>query len=209
MKEIQMKMIQMFRDIINNNKKINNLHKTTRHNFRDSLNSVQYNKWFDFSTNTTNEKDCDNKNCLTLKKQMDNNVDNLINKINEILDQWEEYGYTYFIGKYEDTKKSSLPLPSHVEVIRKPLNVFNFIKNTKTNTDNKRTIEHSDYRQSKRRAGKKQNKTNKTKQTKQTKQDKTKQKNKQKKQNKTRQNKTKKQKKRKPNNIKNIIIINP
>lgn len=116
MKNIQMKMIKMYKDIINNEPIIGKLKKITKinkgyeeyTNIKDILkpDKFYYSKWFDYSTENNTKEDprdyncnIENKRCKSLEITMKNNVDKLLRKINETLDQWEKYGYQYFIRK--------------------------------------------------------------------------------------------------------------
>ena len=185
MKNIQLKMIKMYKDIINNEQIIGKLNINTNFiinkNFKEItdkeyqingkidffkylLDNVLYNKWFDFSTEEDpKEYNCDieNKRCISLEITMDNNVNNLLNKINEILNQWEKYGYQYFIREGTITcNRNTCKRKTEVEKLT-GITSTNTPTNTQTTTP---TITQSLKRtRTIRNGGKKNKKQNKTK----------------------------------------------
>jgi hypothetical protein len=78
----QMDMIAMYREILSNRlflKKIDEI----------ILNEANKKLWTDYTQNT--------KKFIVMDKQK------ILNKINDVLDKWEAYGYRYFIGKGKGT----------------------------------------------------------------------------------------------------------
>ena len=189
MKNIQMKMIKMYKDIINNEPIIGKLKKITKinkgyeeyTNIKDILkpDKFYYSKWFDFST----EKDpkdynCDikNKRCKSLEITMNNDVDELLRKINETLDQWEKYGYQYFIreGKITCNRKTCIKRKTELEklteitqstntqstITQSPITQSTNTQSPITQSTNKQSL----FKRTRRYGGKKNKKQNKTKQ---------------------------------------------
>ena len=81
-KERQMEMIRMYREILDSPEFIKKLNEEILTNYENKC------LWLKFTKNNHVDKEFVNMNYT-----------NLINKIHKALNEWEKYGYMYFIGK--------------------------------------------------------------------------------------------------------------
>jgi hypothetical protein len=108
-KQRQMDMIKMYRKIISNKK------------FIRILDEIIYpdnnNLWIDFTNVDANSS---NKKYITMNKDL------ILQKINDVLNNWEEYGYWYFIGNGKCPSTNIKP---------NPLTTINTVPSTYINLD--------------------------------------------------------------------------